>query len=411
MDINNKRKQDNKIFNEFEDYYKLEEKQNINNNSLEKKNNCIDCKGDKLIVDFNSGNYVCTDCGQVNRFIIDNNPEWNKYDNNQKKTTRCTVTTNYFLPESSLGTSIGGRMNKLKKLHNWSAMPYKERSLNEVLTNITNKCFAFGITENIISEAKIMYKEVDDCKHNIGRNKGKKIITRGTNRKGLIAACVFYACKKNGKVRSSKEIAEMFTIKETDVTKGCKTFISLRDKMNIKYKFNSSSAHEFVSRYCSKLRVNDECTNLAKKIAINTQKLNIAPQHNALSIAAGSILIMSNLNNLSIKKQMISDTLGVSDVTITKTLKRIEVYLKVVINDNATNKLVELLNKKKGIIKPNKEDKKKPVKKSVVDEIWNKYKKISIKKKFKIMDQNKLINKCNKTGDKFLSLIKNKKNI
>ena len=76
-------------------------------------------------------------------------------------------------------------------------MPYKERSLNEVLTNITNKCFAFGITENIISEAKIMYKEVDDCKHNIGRNKGKKIITRGTNRKGLIAACVFYACKKN----------------------------------------------------------------------------------------------------------------------------------------------------------------------------------------------------------------------
>ena len=66
MDINNKRKQDNKIFNEFEDYYKLEEKQNINNNSLEKKNNCIDCKGDKLIVDFNSGNYVCTDCGQVN---------------------------------------------------------------------------------------------------------------------------------------------------------------------------------------------------------------------------------------------------------------------------------------------------------------------------------------------------------
>ena len=37
MDINNKRKQDNKIFNEFEDYYKLEEKQNINNNSLEKK--------------------------------------------------------------------------------------------------------------------------------------------------------------------------------------------------------------------------------------------------------------------------------------------------------------------------------------------------------------------------------------
>lgn len=407
MNINNKKKQNNKLFNEFDDYHKLEKKNS--DNLMNKKNNCIDCKSDKLIVDFKSGNFVCTDCGQVNRFIIDNNPEWNRYDNNQRKTTRCTVTTNYFLPESSLGTSIGGRMNKLKKLHNWSAMPYKERSLNEVLTNITNRCFAFGITENIISEAKIMYKEVDDCKHNIGRNKGKKIITRGTNRKGLIAACVFYACKKNGKVRSSKEIALMFNIKETDITKGCKTFISLRDKMKIKYKFNSSYAHEFVSRYCRKLRVNDECTNLAKKIAINTQKLNIAPQHNALSIAAGSILIMSNLNHLSIKKQLISVTLGVSDVTITKTLKRIELYLKVVTNDTATNKLVELLNEKKGIFKPvkNKENKKT----SLIDEIWNKYKKIDIKKKFKILDQNDLVNKCNKTGDKFLLLYNNIKNI
>ena len=59
-----------------------------------------------------------------------------------------------------------------------------------------------------------MYKKVSETK-----------ISRGENRKGIIASCIFIACKKFDKcARSNKEIAEIFKIEPTNMTKGFKKF-------------------------------------------------------------------------------------------------------------------------------------------------------------------------------------------
>ena len=47
-------------------------------------------------------------------------------------------------------------------------------------------------------------------------------ISRGSNRKGIIAACVYFACKECEVPRTPKEIASMFTIDITVMTKGIK---------------------------------------------------------------------------------------------------------------------------------------------------------------------------------------------
>ena len=62
----------------------------------------------------------------------------------------------------------------------------------------------------IIDEASSLYTIISSTK-----------ISRGSNRKGIIAACVFYACKECNVPRSSKEIANMFDIDITVMTKGC----------------------------------------------------------------------------------------------------------------------------------------------------------------------------------------------
>ena len=46
----------------------------------------------------------------------------------------------FFLPRSSLGSTIGGCNNKQSALQIWGAMPYKERSLNIVLKEISSRC-------------------------------------------------------------------------------------------------------------------------------------------------------------------------------------------------------------------------------------------------------------------------------
>ena len=90
-----------------------------NNNEIKNNENiCIDDKPCNIVQDIKNGTIVCKKCGQVKSEIIDNNPEWRKYSNSSKSfdNSRCKTATNFFLPRSSLGSTIGGCHNKLKTL-------------------------------------------------------------------------------------------------------------------------------------------------------------------------------------------------------------------------------------------------------------------------------------------------------
>ena len=53
---------------------------------------------------------------------------------------------------------------------------------------------------------------------------GSSIKSRGANRKGIIASCIYKACSIQGCPRSTQEIADIFKIDTKNMTKGCKNF-------------------------------------------------------------------------------------------------------------------------------------------------------------------------------------------
>jgi hypothetical protein len=122
---------------------------NLNNQNIKKvkkkekeKISCDKCNTDKYLgEDYTSGILVCKNCGTVLRNIMDETPEWRSYDNGHRTTNgRCSGPTNVYMPQASLGTSISGYgMNKLRMLHNWSKMIYRERSINTVFKYIHSK--------------------------------------------------------------------------------------------------------------------------------------------------------------------------------------------------------------------------------------------------------------------------------
>lgn len=307
---------------------------------------CQNCKtGEFMEEDYTNGIFVCKQCARVVSFIIDFNSE-QKHFEDETKGELSTMLMNVMLPQSALGTNMSGyAKSRIKTIHNWSIMPYKERSLNLVLKEIQSRCDNFNILKCIEDDAKIMYKNISECKHIIGKNRGKNIIIRGINRKSLIAACVFFACKKKGKTRSPKEIAKIFDLKFTEITKGCKTFIKLirlsRTVMNI----NASAPEHFVSRFCDELKIPKHLNDQAMCITHNIQKLNIASVHTPLTIATGSIYMMITLNNLNISKKIIAKKFNVSEVTITKAYKKIEPYKKALINNEITDKIIKIMSK------------------------------------------------------------------
>lgn len=304
----------------FDDHYDfMTQIEEDNNPKGEKK--CCEIKGN---YQDDQGIIKCKVCSNVISNITDG-PEWRYYGSSDTKCndpTRCGMPVNTLLPESSVGSSISyGKntktMNQIRKYHQWGGMPYKERSLYKVFLEIQARCKENGLPSIIINEAKSIYKIVSSTK-----------ISRGANREGIIAACVYFACKACDVPRSSKEVAEMFHITGTVMTKGvkkCQEIIHM-NKSNRKRLTNTQSIkpEDFIERFCNKLKIEEDGVSIIARLCEISLKNNIISENTPPSIAAGCIFYYIKKNNIDISKKQISEICIISEVTINKCCKKLE---------------------------------------------------------------------------------------
>jgi len=267
---------------------------------------------------------ICKVCSSIITNISDN-PEWRYYGSRDNKTsdpTRCGMPVNTLLPESSVGSSVSFSSNtngmyQIRKMQQWSGMPYKERSIYKVFLEIQNVCNRNNIPIKIINEAKSLYKIVSATK-----------ISRGTNRAGIIASCVYFACKECDVPRSSKEIADMFGITSNIMTRGvkkCQEIIHMDKKnKNRISKTKSTKPEDFINRFCNKLNIKDRDTKKILEICNITVKNNIISENTPPSIASGCIYYFTKKEDNTITKKNISEICKISEVTINKCCKTIE---------------------------------------------------------------------------------------
>jgi len=308
---------------------------------------CSQCKSHNLIFASSRGSYVCGECGMESVEVFDESPEWNNYEDGKHDSGRCGATINPFFPKSSLGTTINAPgYSKVKMLRNWGQVPYRERSLGEVLNDIDSKCKKYKITKAVIDGAKILYKNIREIKHDSGDNKGKNVIIRGINRKQIIAACFYFGAILQKLPRSINEVADVFGIGVKQITKGCRKFLEIMKDNFIIFDIKPSHGSDFIDRFGSKIKLPKETLELAKTISNNSTKLDIASDHQSTSIAAASILLAANILENNISKKSISETFAISDVTIIKPYKKIYVYKQVVSSDELTNKFLHKMNLK-----------------------------------------------------------------
>lgn len=277
-------------------------------------NHCEHCNSTDIILE--EGHFFCKSCSCITNRFIDANAEWRYYgaeDSKSTDPTRCGMPVNSLLPESSLGSVISNKMNEsydmrlIRKYHMWNSMSYKERTLYNVFDNITTNASNNGISNSIIEEAKMFYKKISESK-----------ITRGENRSGLIASSIYMSCKTNKVPRSTKEIAKIFNIKITTMTRGCKKFQDI-----MKINLESTRAEDFIQRFASKLNLSMELRELCKHIVQKADELNIVSENTPPSVAAGSIYLCITLCNGSISKKDLSTACGISQVTLTKCYKKL----------------------------------------------------------------------------------------
>lgn len=308
--------------------------QNQNQNqSQNQKQTCMYCGSSNFIYD--DGCCCCTKCGGIAEEVIIHSKEHSFVSDSTRQMVRVGMPANPLLPTSSLGSVISAKgkyvpaMKKMCQYHQWNSMPYKERSLWTVYTRIMNKAKRGGISNVLIDEAKSIYKNLSEVN-----------ISRGSNRNGLIAACVYVSCKRNNVPRSVKEIADMFDLTVPELTKGAKR---LHEIMNMCRKqihhttgnqetsttVKTTDASDFIDRFCSSLNVSSDVINLCMTVSRKASDLGIVDENTPPSVASGCIyLVMHVIPSLrtSITKKNISEACKISEVTIGKCFKKLFPY-------------------------------------------------------------------------------------
>lgn len=265
------------------------------------------------------GIIVCKSCNNVINNIVDT-PEWRNYKSSSGNPTRCGMPSNSLLPESSLGTSIASRghnlkMKKVDQYQKWNSMPYKERSLYKVFNDIDAKCKKNNLPSIIGNTAKSFYRIISETK-----------ISRGKNRIGIIAACVYHACKECNVPRSTSELAHCFDIDNKIMTKGCKNFTEIMRMSNIDksriQSHKSITISDFIERFCHKL----ELTQLEhiKHLCDLCESLGLSNDNTPPAMASGCIYLYCKILNIDKSKKDISEVCKISEVTINKCFKKIE---------------------------------------------------------------------------------------
>lgn len=277
---------------------------------------CI-CGSQEVIVEENM--QICKNCCAVLGNMIDNTAEWRYYgadDNRDGDPSRCGLPTNNLLPKSSLGSVIGGGhtnnidIMRIRMWHLWNSMPYNERTLLNIFSKILAHTANNGIPQKVIDDAKVLYKKASEKK-----------ISRGDNKEGLIASCIYHSCIINNVPRSSKEIAAMFNISPVVLNRGNARFQTL-----LKINVASSGPEDFISRFGSKLSMKMSDIENCKKLVAFLEKHEIISDNSPTSLAAGILYYYSTTENLGFLKKQFSVVCNVSEVTIVKNYKMICKY-------------------------------------------------------------------------------------
>ena len=265
------------------------------------------------------GETLCKICNNLVSNII-SAPEWKNYKDSNVNTTRCGMPTNVMLPQSSMGTSIKNdynfKMSRVTRYQQWNSMPYKERSLYKVYKDIEDKCIAGDLKLIIAETAQSYYLVISQTK-----------ISRGSNRIGIIAACIYFACKELEVPRSTNELSSLFKIDNKIMTRGCKNFTEImrmsKDRNRVQT-HKSVNLHDFIERFSHKLNLSDSDNKSIKKLSNLCEELNLVNDNTPPAMASGCIFLYIRMNNIDIDKKSISEVCKISEVTINKCSKKLE---------------------------------------------------------------------------------------
>ena len=295
-------------------------------NKIEEINECPECNSKKLTKDDNRAELVCNNCGLVlDDDLIDYGPEWRAFDSEQKEKRARTgapmtplvhdkglTTTIDWKNRDFYGRSIPNRNRaRVYRLRKWQkrlrTSQYQERNLIEALQYLDRMSSALELPRSVRENAAVIYRKA------VNKN-----LIRGRSIDGVVASTIYAACRQCGVPRTLDEISDKTDIKRKEIGRNYR-HINKALKLNLK----PTSPKDYIARFSSDLDLSSETKSRALKILRRANKKELTSGRGPIGLAAASLYMASVLSGEKRTQKEISETSGVTEVTIRNRYKEL----------------------------------------------------------------------------------------
>jgi transcription initiation factor TFIIIB Brf1 subunit/transcription initiation factor TFIIB len=206
---------------------------------INRDNVCNICSNSLLV----SGNIlICQTCGIEQQ----NSSNMTEEEYSTSALTDCNVNTNGFIAMKMIGKgSYGYQRSMLKTCANYK----KYRRINTLkdMKNWNIQSTKHHIPKNVIIEANEMFAKI----------KEKGYVFRKDGKKGVLSACLYYACYNNNISKTPGEIAQFSVIEEKFHSLGDRILHDLNERGVIEIPVKINPITDYVDRYMTLLSIDN----------------------------------------------------------------------------------------------------------------------------------------------------------
>ena len=282
------------------------------------KQRCPSCTKAKMVLDENTGELFCSFCGFViTDKITEGGPEWRTFANEGTGRSRVGSATSITMHDMGLSTMIGATnkdatgkpletsMKKsIDRLRTWDsrsqAHSSAERNLRQALSEMDKLKDKLSLTDTVIEKAAYIYRKAIERK-----------LVKGRSIHGLVAACIYAACRNTETPRTLDDIADGINIRRKDVARCYRLIFRELD-----LKIPVVDPVKGVARIASIAGLGEKTKRKAIELLNKAKKIGIVAGKDPMGIAAAALYLSCISSGGNKTQKEISIASGVTEVTI-----------------------------------------------------------------------------------------------
>jgi transcription initiation factor TFIIB len=286
---------------------------------------CSICGCNQTITDTESGEIICSKCGQViSDKIQEIRPEWRNFASSDGSNDKSRIGMSTSLARHDMGLStIIGRKDRdasgqkidaamrttMQRLRTWDfrtqAHTPTDRSLRQAFFQLDVLKDKLRLSDAVVEKTAYIYRKAQE-----------RGLVRGRTISGILAAAVYIACRELGTPRTLKDVAVDSNVKPNEVARSYRLLY-----FELDLKIPIVDPLKCIAKVANKANLSEKTKRQAAEIMNNVTKREISAGKDPMGLAA-SVLYLSSFNTgENITQNNIASAAGVTEVTLRNRIK------------------------------------------------------------------------------------------